>query len=516
MIRKELADLAVPIDSIKPHPRNVRQGDIGAISGSLQQHGQYRPIVVQKSTGLILAGNHTYKAAKALGWKEVAATFVDCDDEQALRILLVDNRANDLATYDDSALSEMLKELLETDLGLDGTGFDPDDLDDLLTLLDTASPVEGDPDAVPDDAPAITVPGDVWLLGRHRVMCGDSTSPSDVAKLMNGNKAVLVHADPPYGMGKEKDGVLNDNLYADKLDQFQTAWWAASRPFVEDNGSAYVWGNAPDLWRWWYSTLSKTERLTMRNEIVWDKGFAQQFAQMTEGNSVLRSFNVITERCLFFMLGEQGFNSNADNYWEGFEPIRTYLLSERDKLKWTNKIVAGFFGFHPRMADHWFSKSQWSMPQKEQYERLQSEAKGKAFARDYDNLKHEYDDLKREYDDLKQAWYETRAYFDNTHDNMTDVWNYPRVTGADRHGHATPKPVQMIERCIKSSAPPNTTVLEPFGGSGSTLIAAEQTGRTAYLMELDPHYVDVICKRYQQATGTKPIAESTGREHDFT
>lgn len=146
MIRKELQHLAVAVNSLTPHPQNVRQGDIGAISESLKHHGQYRPIVVQLSTRHILAGNHTYKAAKALGWKEIACTFVDCDDEQATRILLMDNRANDLASYDDGALAEMLQTLMATDDQLAGTGFDPEDLQQLLddTLANFAP--------LPDDA----------------------------------------------------------------------------------------------------------------------------------------------------------------------------------------------------------------------------------------------------------------------------------------------------------------------------------------------------------------------------
>ena len=96
-IREEIAPLAQPIDDFKTHPRNVRQGDVGAISESLKAHGQYRPIVVQRSTGYVLAGNHTFMAAKSLGWDKIAVTYVDCDEEQATRILLVDNRANDLA-----------------------------------------------------------------------------------------------------------------------------------------------------------------------------------------------------------------------------------------------------------------------------------------------------------------------------------------------------------------------------------------------------------------------------------
>lgn len=133
-IRAEIARLAQPLANLTPHPRNVRQGDVGAIVTSLEAHGQYRPIVVQKETGHILAGNHTYQAAKALGWDKIAVTYVDCDNEQALRILLADNRANDLASYDDNALAELLTELAEG-AGLDGTLFEPEDLQNLLDDL---------------------------------------------------------------------------------------------------------------------------------------------------------------------------------------------------------------------------------------------------------------------------------------------------------------------------------------------------------------------------------------------
>lgn len=122
----------VKLTDLTPHPRNVRQGDVGAISESLQHHGQYRPIVAQKSTGHILAGNHTYKAAKALKWKTIETTWVDCDDDEALRILLVDNRANDLANYDDHALTDLLKVLMDTEQQLAGTGFDPSDLQQVI------------------------------------------------------------------------------------------------------------------------------------------------------------------------------------------------------------------------------------------------------------------------------------------------------------------------------------------------------------------------------------------------
>lgn len=136
-----LATKHVPLSAIEPHPNNVRQGDIGAIATSLETHGQYRPIVVQQATGRILAGNHTYKAAAALGWDKIAVVYVDVDDDQAQRIMLVDNRTNDLATYDDSALGDLLTELAGTPGGLEGTGYDGDDLDELLATL---GPSDGD------------------------------------------------------------------------------------------------------------------------------------------------------------------------------------------------------------------------------------------------------------------------------------------------------------------------------------------------------------------------------------
>lgn len=134
----------VPVASLSPHPNNPRQGDVGAICQSLKSHGQYRPIVVHGSTRHILAGNHTWKAAVALGWSEIDAVIIDCDDDQAQRILLVDNRSGDIASYDDNALADLLTELVQTPLGLDGTGFDGDALDELLADLNRVEDVQGD------------------------------------------------------------------------------------------------------------------------------------------------------------------------------------------------------------------------------------------------------------------------------------------------------------------------------------------------------------------------------------
>jgi hypothetical protein len=140
-IPASLADLAVPIDSLIQFGRNPRRGSVLAIVESLRVNGQYRPVVVRSGTNEILAGNHTVLAARELGWDEIAATFLDCSAQQAARVVLVDNRSNDLATYDDVALTELLVSIR----GLEGTGFTQADLDELLAA-NVAAPRLNDPD----------------------------------------------------------------------------------------------------------------------------------------------------------------------------------------------------------------------------------------------------------------------------------------------------------------------------------------------------------------------------------
>lgn len=393
MIRKELQHLAVAVNSLTPHPQNVRQGDVGAISESLKHHGQYRPIVVQLSTRHILAGNHTFKAAKALGWKEIACTFVDCDDEQATRILLMDNRANDLASYDDGALAEMLQTLMATDDQLAGTGFDPEDLQQLLEDLgaEQLPTIMGDPDEVPEQVPAKTVPGDVWLLGLHRLMCGDSLNPTDLDRLINGAHIDCLLTDPPYGInldtewakggGRDYKKVANDDIPFDA---------SFLRTYFANTQEQFWWGA-----NYFHRTLCPDD--LDGSWLVWDK-------RTPETDSVVGA---------------------------GFELCWSAQKHKQDLLRY-----------------HWT--------------------------------------------------------------------NYTSHTNAGfRRAHPTEKPVAMLEEILNRWATKNGTVADLFGGSGSTLIAAHQTNRVAYLMELDPHYCDVICARYQKATGIKPIAEATGNEHDF-
>ena len=336
----------VKISDLVFNDRNPRINDEAAekLTKGIERYGFINPVVVNRQGNMILAGHTRIKALKQLGEETVPALFVDMDEATARGFAIWDNRSGEFAEWDQELLNVEIKELVDLD-------FD---------ILGEASGGNTEDDEVPEvPEEPVTKLGDLWVLdGGHRILCGDSTNAKQVSRLMNGNKVTLVHADPPYGMGKENDGVINDNLYREKLDAFQMQWWEAFRPHIEDNGSVYIWGNAEDLWRLWYAGgLKDSERLTFRNEIVWDKKHGQGMESEQH-----RMFPTASERCLFFMLGEQGFNNNADNYWEGFEPIREYLYSQRELMGWNNKTVADFFGFHPRMADHWFSKSQWSFP----------------------------------------------------------------------------------------------------------------------------------------------------------
>lgn len=183
-IDPELQHLAVGIDKVEPYDANPRVGDVGAIATSLEANGQYRPIVVNKRDGRILAGNHTWKAARKLGWEDIAVTYVDVDEETARRIVLVDNRSNDVASYDEHALVDLLQAVVDEEgiEGLVGTGFMERDLDALLDGLDDDE-FEADegggegPDAAQvlqmgdvtlDPAPVDVAGGDVWEFdGKH-------------------------------------------------------------------------------------------------------------------------------------------------------------------------------------------------------------------------------------------------------------------------------------------------------------------------------------------------------------
>ena len=167
----------VAIANLKPHPRNVNEGDFGAIQESIEANGFFGRIVVNRRTKHILAGNHRYAVAKSLGFEKLPVEWVDCDDETELRILLADNRTARLGHDNEAALAALLAELAATERGLPGTGFDGEDLDRLIADLAGTAPTPElltDPDDVPESAPTRCNPGDHWQMGPHTLYCGDS------------------------------------------------------------------------------------------------------------------------------------------------------------------------------------------------------------------------------------------------------------------------------------------------------------------------------------------------------
>ena len=328
-----------------------------------------------------------------MGWTEIAATFHDCDDDQALRILLVDNRANDLATYDDTALADLLRQLAETDLGLDGTLFDGDALDQLIHDLGREDEIGVD---APETAPAITQLGDIWLLGEHRLMCGDSTVAADLDRLMAGKKANMVFTDPPYGVEyqsnfrtktKKFDVLINDDTFVDIV------------PAIQNNsdGWVFVWTS----WKVvtvWINNLAALGYPT--NIVIWDKG-------------------------------------------------------------------GGGIGDLER-----------------------------TFSTDYE---------------IALVWHRGKNL---TGKRIGSVWSIGK-DNASAYLHPTQKPVELGVCAISSTTQIGQIVLDLFGGSGSTLIAAHITGRTCYTIELDPHYCDIIAARYQKQTDDLPRLEATGETHNF-
>lgn len=246
-IAPTLADLRVPIGGLRPYARNPRRGDLAAIRASLEAHGQYRPIVVNRRTDEVLAGNHTLAAALELGWAEIAATYVDVDDEAAARIVLVDNRTTDLATYDDSELAQLLASLPD----LEGTAWGARELDKLLAdVADAGADAGRDTEPGPPPADPVSKPGDVWTLGAHRLACGDSTAEVDVERLVGLERLEMVWTDPPYGVDLAaittvRGGLDHGRMAGDEVDPGATgelvrASLAIARQATRAGGAIYL------------------------------------------------------------------------------------------------------------------------------------------------------------------------------------------------------------------------------------------------------------------------------------
>ena len=329
-------------------------------------------------------------------------------------------------------------------------------------------------------ADRLILPGDVWRLGDHFLMCGDATSAEQLDRLLEGERPELLFTDPPYGMKKEKDGVVNDNLNRADLLDFNRQWLPLALDRLADNASAYVWGKDQflmDIYAFILRGPIVEHDLTFANLIIWDK--SANFGQMSPD---MRCYSPASEECLFFFKGQQAYGRDCSTW---YPPFQQFIDHMRNILKAGNMSIADACKITTTATGHFFSHSQYQFPTLEAYTTI-CEACG----------------VKAEYEAVKAEWYARRAYFDNCHDNMNNVWHFRRAAEQNEAvGHPTQKPVKLCERGILSSCRQGGAVLDVFGGSGSTLIAAENTGRRAYLMEIEPRWCKVICQRWENHTG---------------
>lgn len=375
-----------PLSRLKPYERNARTHSaeqVAQIAASIVEFGFTNPILVDSSDGII-AGHGRLQAALELGLSTVPVVVLDhLSDRQRRAYILADNQLALNAGWDLELLRTELQDLVADDFDLSVIGFSDDELSDLLPEVEELPPEDADEEAVPElPAEPITKPGDVWLLGKHRLMCGDSSDPLNLDKLLCGKNPDLVFTDPPYNIGYQDMGAKFDKIANDKMSDEQFLDFLRST--VMPCEVMYV------CCSWQYAHLFKQAMADLgkpaKSMIVWDKVNPAQ---------------------------------NLDLYYKQHEII----------------FYHGPFGG-------------------------QSTVRG-------------------------------------------DVWQLKRQRNTL---HPTMKPIELIEMALEDH-PKRKLVFDGFGGSGSTLIACEKTGRQARLMELDPRYCDVIVQRWQQFTGKLAVLE---------
>ena len=431
-----------PIERVKEYDRNPRNNDdaVGPVAESIRQFGFKVPVLVDKE-GVLIAGHTRVRAAKQLGLTEVPVIRADdLTPEQVRAYRLADNRLAEIATWNYELLPIELSELQGMNFDLDLLGFSKDDLAQLLDpgVKDGLT----DPDKVPEPPDeATTKPGDLWILGGHRLLCGDSSKPADVDRLLAGATIQLVNTDPPYNVKVEprsnnaiaagnssftnyhhqqmdlarhpekskptsrkmraKDRPLDNDFVSDEeFDRLLLAWFGNIARVLELGRAAYIWGGYANCGN--YPPVLKKVGLYFSQAIIWDKE----------------------------------------------HPV----LTRKD-----------FMGAH-----------EWCF----------------------------------------YCWREGAAHVFLGPNNAQDLWHVKKVN-PNKMIHLTEKPVELAVRAIQYSSRAGENVLDLFGGSGSTLIAAEQTGRKAFLMELDPPYCDVIVQRFEAFSGKKAeLAHSEMDSHN--
>ena len=380
----------VAISKLIPYVNNARTHNtqqINKLRSSLREFGFINPVIIDREFNVI-AGHGRIMAAKEEGINEVPCVFVDyLTEAQKKAYIIADNRMAMDAGWDEELLKVEIEALQAEDFDLSLTGFDEKELAGFFDTFDNAKEDDFDVDTELGKPP-VTKTGDLWLLGNHRLLCGDSTKEKSYTLLMNGKKANLVVTDPPYNVNYQGTAgkIKNDNMENEKFYQFLFDAFTCMAKAMAEDASIYV------------------------------------FHADTEGLNFRKAF------------ADAGFYLSGTCIWK-----KQSLVLGRSPYQWQHEPC--LFGWKKNGKHQWYS-------------------------------------------DRKQ----------------TTIWEFdkPKKNG----DHPTMKPVPLLAYPIKNSSMSNCIVLDPFGGSGSTLIACEQTGRICHTIELDEKYCDVIVKRYIEQVGT--------------
>lgn len=490
------------IPGVPKNPWTWTKTDIKNLAASMAETPELiemRGLIVYPHDGgfVVLGGNKRLEAAKENRWDDVPCYVLpeETPAEKLKEIVMKDNGA-----YGDVDIQAVKLEWADVAPKFGGWGlkFNLEGPAAQAAKTPQRSSLSAAEDGGPrEKVKAVCAAGDIFQLGVHRLICGDSTKPETYERLLSGDTVDMVFADPPYGMKKESEGITNDNLNYDDLLAFNKLWIPLTLDRLGTSGSWYCWGTDEPLMDIYSEILrplkkkGSEEKITFRNLLTWWKGEGG----FGLGADILRQYFPHDEKCLFIMKGRQTYGDTKDDYWEGFEPIRALLVENMQRTGLSMRELIDVAG--ATSITHWFTKSQWEFPNEKRYKIMQANLRAKGLP-----------GFETEYERLRAEFYKTRAYFDNTHDLMTSVWNFACVQlneKQDGGGHASVKPQTVCQRAVRTSCPEGGSVLDPFGGSGSTLIACEATGRRAFLVELEPHWCDVIIDRWQRATGEKAV-----------
>jgi DNA modification methylase len=434
----------INIDDVKAYAGNPRDNEaaVGPVAASIKEFGFRVPVIID-GDGVLIAGHTRVRAARQLGMTQVPAIrAADLTPEQVRAFRLADNKLHELSSWDMQLLPIELTGLQDLGFDLGLIGFNAEDLASIMNPEVTEGLTDPDDIPAPPDA-AITQPGDLWILGNHRLLCGDSGSVADLDRLLDSKPIHLTNTDPPYNVKVEP---RSNNAIA-----------AGNSSFAQSGATKRTHHQSFDVAR------QGEKKATTRQMRAKDRPLANDFVTDEAFDGMLDAWFGNIARVL---KPGHGFY-----IWGGYANLGNYPpFLKKHGLYFSQGIV--WDKLHPVLT-----------------------------RKDYMGA----------FEIAFYGWREGAAHRYFGPNNATDLWHVKKVNPQSMV-HLTEKPVELAVRAMQYSSLPGENVLDLFGGSGSTLIAAEQTGRHAFLMELDPPYCDVIVQRYEQFTGRKAELQTRGVE----